>query len=426
MSKFKALRGTKDIHSDDIRYWQYIEKKAADLFETYNYQEIRTPIIEQTELFENGIGNTTDIVSKEMYTFTDRGKRRVTLRPEGTAPVVRALVEHKFDKKDNLPLKLFYNGPMFRYERPQAGRYRQFHQIGVEMIGEEDPSSDIEIISLAYRLFESLGLKNLTVSVNSIGDEMSRPVINEAIRQYLGNSNWLKKKVCPTCLSRFENNPLRILDCKNKNCNAYLNGLPDIKSLQSQACQDHFHAVVEGLESLSIPFKVNPFLVRGLDYYSRTTFEIISKDLGAQNAVCGGGRYDSLVARMGNTPLPAIGFAFGMERTVTLLKELNNVDIQTPPLAIIIPLGKAHQLTCVHLLDKCRQMNIRCVLAPSGKNNLKSSLKYANKINAKIALIYGEDEASSRTIVLKNLQKRTQSIIPLATASEKLKSELND
>lgn len=425
MTHYKALRGTKDIFLEDARLWQFVEQTATELFNVYDYKEIRTPIIEQTELFESGIGNTTDIVSKEMYSFTDRGDRRITLRPEGTAPVIRAMIEHKLHTKERLPLKLYYKGPMFRYERPQAGRYRQFHQVGVEMIGEDDPASDVEVISLAYRLFQSLGLESLTVSINSIGDDTSRPVINEAIRQYLGNSNWMEKSNCPNCKSRFRNNPLRILDCKNKTCKAYLNGLPDIKVLQSQECQDHFHSVMEGLEQLQIPFKVNPFLVRGLDYYSKTTFEIISEDLGAQNAVCGGGRYDGLVKQMGQPAMPAIGFAFGMERAIRLLKDLTSFKLKERPLVVVIPLGKSYQLPCLKLLDDCRSSNIRSILSPSSKNNLKSALQYANKLNATYALIFGEDEADSKTIILKNLVKRSQEIVAFSTAIEELKKGLN-
>jgi histidyl-tRNA synthetase len=413
-------RGTKDILPSEMPYWHLIENTAKQLFSVYNYKEIRTPIFEHAELFEQVIGQGTDIVEKEMYTFTDKSDRRLTLRPEGTAPIARTIIQHP-ELTHHQNAKLYYCGPMFRYERPQAGRYRQFHQIGTEYIGEISPEADIEIISMAYRLFESLGLEKLTVMINSIGDEISRPVINEAIRQFLGNTKWLEKELCPRCLPRFNQNPLRILDCKNEVCNQYISGLPDIKSLQSTACKDHFHSVVDGLKRLKIPFTVNPFLVRGLDYYTRTTFEIVSQNLGAQNAICGGGRYDALIKRMGGKPLPAIGFAFGVERVMLALQAQKITLPEPSPLIFIAPIGYAHFNQGVELLDTLRQAGIKAEMDYTQKEDLKSQLKSANKSNAAYTIIFGEEEAVKKIVIIKNMKTGNQVDVPDTTIIDYLR-----
>ncbi len=422
MTTHSVPRGTKDILPSEIPYWHLIESTARNLFDLYNYQEIRTPIFEHAELFEQGIGQGTDIVEKEMYTFTDKGDRRLTLRPEGTAPIVRAVIQHP-ELIHHQNAKLYYCGPMFRYERPQSGRYRQFHQVGVEYIGESNPEADIEIISMAYRFFEALGLEKLTVNVNSIGDEISRPVINEAIRQFLGNTKWLEKELCPRCVPRFNQNPLRILDCKNEICNQYLSGMPDIKTLQSAACKDHFHSVIDGLKRLKIPFKVNPFLVRGLDYYTRTTFEIISDNLGAQNAICGGGRYDNLIKKMGGKSTPAIGFAFGIERIILALQAQKKVIETTQSLIFIAPFGYTYYSQGMQMLDTLRRAGFKSEMDYSQKNDLKSQLKTANKLKATFVIILGEEEALKNTIIVKNMKTGIQTEIPSKTMVKYLQAQ---
>ncbi len=287
--RYELPRGTKDILPEEVDMWHKIEATCQTLFKRYNYKEIRTPTFEVTGLFEGGVGKDTDIVQKEMYTFMDRGGRSLTLRPEGTAPIVRAFLQNSMHKKNIGPTKVYYAGPMFRYERPQAGRFRQFHQIGVENLGCEDPFADAEIISLGVHIFDNLGLSDLSVTINSVGCPVCRPVIEERIKQFIGST---LSCLCTDCQRRYNENPLRILDCKNTKCQPYFLGLPDICSSHCQSCKDHFNLVLEYLDTLGIVFNVNPRLVRGLDYYTRTTFEIISDQLGAQNAICGGGRGD--------------------------------------------------------------------------------------------------------------------------------------
>jgi histidyl-tRNA synthetase len=410
-TQFTAPRGTKDILPDEVKLWQFIENKAMWLFDLYNFKEIRTPIFESTHLFERSIGDDTDIVEKEMYTFEDKGKRIMTLRPEGTASIVRSVLQHNLTAA--LPQKLYYMGPMFRYERPQAGRYRQFHQIGVEYIGSDSYNADVELIAMAYQLLVSLGITHLKVTINSIGDEISRPVINEAIRQFFGNSPWFEKQVCPACIKRFNTNPLRILDCKLEACKAYHSGLPDIKKLQSRECQDHFNSVCEGLDHLNIPFEINPFLVRGLDYYTKTTFEIIGTNLGAQNAICGGGRYNGLIQQFGGKHTPAVGFACGMERIVMMLQNKSTPPIKTTPIISIIPIGTAQVQPCVSLAEQLRFSGIKCEMIYD-KDSLKAQLKHANKIGASISLIYGEEEAEKQQVCLKYMDTGKQELIPLS------------
>ncbi|MFC1771158.1 histidine--tRNA ligase [Candidatus Margulisiibacteriota bacterium] len=411
--KYSLPRGTRDVLPDETKNWQFIEKTAKKLFSLYNYIEIRTPIFEQSEIFEKSIGASTDIVEKEMYTFKDKSDRLLTLRPEGTAPIVRAYIQNALYKTYS-PTKLYYCGPMFRYERPQAGRYRQFYQIGIENIGNAHPFSDAEVISLGMKIFEKLGLTNLTVSINSVGCSVCRPVIEERIKQFIGAN---LKKFCPNCIRRFDENPLRILDCKNKKCITYLSGLPDIRGSLCHECADHFSSVLESLDSLGIKFIINPTLVRGLDYYTKTAFEIISDRLGAQNAICGGGRYDVLVEQMGGPPTAAVGFAFGMERVVMVLKELKMFKEQESNLVFMAPLGTDQQIKCLQLADSLRLAGIKCDMSYS-KTDLKSQLKIANKLNAGYTVIYGEEEAQKNVVLIKNMKVRTQEEVPFKKVKE--------
>jgi len=401
--KYALSRGTKDILPDEMAYWHYIESASRSLFDLYNYQEIRTPIFEVTELFERGVGDSSDIVEKEMYTFTDKGNRRLTLRPEGTAPIVRAYIQNALHKKDHVA-KLYYCGPMFRYERPQAGRFRQFHQIGVEHLGEAHPFADAEVISLGIHLFDELGMSDLAVQVNSVGCQVCRPVIEERLKQFIGAS---LPFLCEDCKRRFDTKPLRILDCKNVQCRTYFSGMPDIQKSHCHECRDHFNSVVEYIDALGIPFKINPQLVRGLEYYTRTTFEIVSDQLGAQNALCGGGRYDALVEYIGGPKTPAVGFAFGVERAVMVLKELSDIIKKKDPLVFVAPLGFEQQRRCFYVLNELRRASIKCEIDYS-KDDLKAQLKLANKLQADFALIYGPDEAEKNVIIIRDMARRKQ------------------
>jgi histidyl-tRNA synthetase len=401
--KYNLSRGTKDILPDEMSFWHHIESTSRSLFDFYNYHEIRTPIFEVTELFERGIGHTTDIVEKEMYTFTDKGNRRLTLRPEGTAPIVRAYIQNALHKKE-ANTKLYYCGPMFRYERPQAGRFRQFHQIGVENLGNAHPFSDAEVISLGVHLFDELGLSGLSVSINSVGCPVCRPVIEQRLKQFIGAN---LPNLCGDCQRRFDGKPLRILDCKNTTCQTYFSGMPNIEKSYCHECRDHFNSVIEYIDALHIPFQINPKLVRGLEYYTRTTFEIVSDQLGAQNALCGGGRYDGLVEKIGGPPTPAVGFAFGVERAAMILRELSDLIKPTSKMVFVAPLGFEQQTRCFYLVDELRRKGIRCEMDYS-KADIKSQLKKANKLSANFTLIYGENEAQNNVIIVRNMQTATQ------------------
>ncbi len=402
-------RGTKDILPEEIPIWQLIETRSRHLFSLYGFEEIRTPIFESTDLFERGIGNTTDIVQKEMYTFMDKGERSITLRPEGTAPVVRAFLQHQMYAQ-NPVAKLYYMGPMFRYERPQAGRYRQFHQIGVEHIGSGHPSVDAEVISLAYHLFQDLGLKNLKVHINTIGDEICRPVIQERIKQFLAMN---VKNFPEEIQRRFEQNPLRILDTKDEKVQMYLSGMPDMHNALSQKSKDHFNSVLSCLDTIGIPFEVKNTLVRGLDYYTETVFEIVSDDLGgAQNTLCGGGRYNNLIAELGGPKTPAFGFAFGVERAVLLLKNTLHQTQKKQLKFYIAPIGSGQQSRCFQICDDLRRSGVNCEFDFS-KESLKAHLKSADKHEATHTIIFGEEEAEKKAVIVRNMQTGEQTEVSI-------------
>lgn len=379
--------------------WNYVESMIRTTARHYGYQEIRTPMFERTELFQRGVGETSDIVSKEMYTFTDKGNRSMSLRPEGTAPVIRAFVENQLHMQAPVH-KLFYIAPMFRYERSQAGRYRQHHQFGAEAIGNEAPEQDVELIDFIYTLYRRLGLKNLHLHINSIGDPASRLAFRSALQDYLRT---FFDQLSPDSQTRFEANPLRILDSKNPEDKKILIGAPSILDYLNEECRDHFAAVKSLLDRLKIPYTVNSSLVRGLDYYNKTVFEVISGELGAQNSIGGGGRYDGLLKMLGGPDLPTMGFGSGIERTIqTMLKQ--NVPTPSPysPTIFFIPLGEEAKGTCFSLLHDLRDKGVSAQMDFSGKK-LNKIMQYVDQIHAKFVVIIGENELRTEKVDLKEM-----------------------
>jgi histidyl-tRNA synthetase len=405
--KYSALKGAQDILPPRIYTWQKVEEVARDIFSFYGFQELRAPIIESTDIFIRSIGETTDIVEKEMYTFTDKAGRRITLRPEGTAPVVRCYVENHLYKLPP-PQKFFYSGPMFRYERPQAGRFRQFFQIGAEAFGVAEPKIDAEILSMLKDFFEVLGLKGLNFEVNSIGCEKCRPDYRNAIR------NFFSVRIgglCPDCKRRFDYNPLRILDCKVDACIKLREGAPSVTDFLCSECQEHFNTLLSLLKLLNVPYGINPNMVRGLDYYTRTTFEITCEALGAQNAVAAGGRYDKLVEDFGGPPTPAIGFAIGMERITSLLMQSSTQNNIPVPKVFIATIGTSAEKEGLVIADRLRKKGIWVEVGYAG-NSLKSQLRRADRLSANYVLIIGDDEISSGKLKWKRLSDGSQGEIP--------------
>lgn len=400
--KYSALKGIQDILPPDIRIWQKIESTAREIFQRYGFHEIRIPIIESTDIFIRSIGETTDIVEKEMYTFPDKAGRSITMRPEGTAPAVRCYVEHHLYNLPS-PQKFFYSGPMFRYERPQKGRFRQFYQIGVEALGISQPSLDAEIIAMLRNLLEGIGLKEVNFELNSIGCEKCRPDYKNALLRFFENK---LPDFCPDCQRRYVSNPLRILDCKVERCIELRQGAPAVTKHLCDECRGHFDELISRLQTLKIPYTLNPNLVRGLDYYTRTAFEVTSEHLGAQKAVAAGGRYDKLVEEFGGPSTPAIGFAIGMERIVTLLKE-NWTEDHPAPKVFIATLGKEAEIEGFKIAEDIRARGFR-VEPNYGGVSLKSQLRKADRIGAEFAFIIGENELKTGKIQWKNLKKGEQ------------------
>jgi histidyl-tRNA synthetase len=400
--KYNALKGMQDIFSPDIYIWQKVEEIAKDVFSAYGFQELRAPIIESTDIFVRSIGETTDIVEKEMYTFSDKAGRHITLRPEGTAPVVRCYVENHLYNLPS-PQKFFYSGPMFRYERPQAGRFRQFFQIGAEAFGVGEPKIDAEILSMLRLFFERLGLKGLIFEVNSIGCEKCRPDYRKALLNFFSDRI---DGLCPDCKRRFDHNPLRILDCKVDACIKLREGAPSVTDFLCSECREHFNTLLSLLKLLNVPYVINPDMVRGLDYYTRTTFEVTSKNLGAQNAVAAGGRYDRLVEDFGGPPTPATGFAIGMERLITLLKSSGNQKIPVPKV-FIATIGAPAEKEGLVIADKLREKGLWVEVGYAG-NSLKSQLRRADRLSSAYVLIIGDNEITSGKLKWKRLSDGTQ------------------
>lgn len=396
--KYSALKGIQDILPPDIYIWQKIEKTAREIFFRYGYQEIKLPIIEYTDVFIRSIGETTDIVEKEMYTFFDKAGRSITMRPEGTAPAVRCYVEHHLYNLPS-PQKFFYSGPMFRYERPQKGRFRQFYQIGVEAFGIYHPSIDAEIILMLKNMLEEIGLKEINFEINSIGCDRCRPRFKKALTDFFTDR---VPNFCPDCQRRFNANPLRILDCKVDRCIELRQGSPNILDYLCDECKTHFNELLLKIERLGVSYKLNPNLVRGLDYYTKTTFEVTSEHLGAQKAVAAGGRYDKLVEEFGGPKTPAIGFAMGLERIVSLLKETWTETHPTPKI-FIATLGKDAVLEGLRIAESLRKKNL-WIEMNYGEASLKSQLRKADRLGSEFAIVIGENELKSGKVQLKDLK----------------------
>jgi histidyl-tRNA synthetase len=390
--------------------WQFVEKAAREVFETFDFSEVKIPVLEKTELFTRSIGKTTDIVEKEMYTFLDRKGDSLTLRPEATASVVRAYIEHKL-YKTNSPVKLYSLGPMFRYERPQKGRFRQFYQINAESFGQASPRMDGEVISLALCFFQKVGLMDLDLQINSLGCCRCRMGFKDELRSFLKDRT---SDLCADCRRRLEVNPLRTLDCKEQGCKEVVFNAPSIVDFLCEDCSDHFREFKRSLTSLKIPYQVNPRIVRGLDYYTRTTFEIISPKLGAQDAVAGGGRYDNLVSNLGGPDIPAVGFAIGWERLVSLLSEEDESFLR-PLQLFIAALGKDALEEAYKLVNRFRLSGIKAEASYEEKS-LKSQMRRANKLNSRFVLIIGEEEFKSKKAILRDMEKKRQEDIDLKDA----------
>jgi histidyl-tRNA synthetase len=413
MGSIQALRGTRDILPEEVGYWQQVESIARQILGRAAYQEIRPPIFEQTELFERGIGEATDVVGKEMYTFLDKGERSVTLRPEGTAGVVRAFIEHSLHAQGGIQ-RLWYTGPMFRYERPQAGRQRQFHQLGVEVIGSADPRADVEAIAIATDILQTLGLKNLHLDLNSVGNREDRQRYRDALIDYLMP---YKEELDPDSQERLTRNPLRILDSKDKRTQEIAQGSPSILDYLGSDSKHHFEQVQQLLTNLDIRYQLNPRLVRGLDYYTHTAFEIISDDLGAQATVCGGGRYDGLVEELGGIPTPAVGWAIGLERLIILLQQLSPAPRQGLDF-YVVSRGELAEAQSLKLAQQLRQAGFSVELDFSG-SAFKKQFVRADRSGAVACLILGDEEAQNRTVKLKWMASKEQSAIAQADLLEK-------
>lgn len=411
----QAPKGTRDILPDESEKWQYAERTIREICAVFGYAEIRTPVFEHTELFQRGVGGTTDIVQKEMYTFLDKAERSITLRPEGTAGVVRSFIENKL-YAGTQPTKVFYlSAPVFRYERPQAGRLREHHQFGIEAFGAPGPSIDAEVISVALSVFEALGIKGLELNINSIGCRECRPAYNEALIAYLRSN---EGSLCAACRDRMTANPLRALDCKEEACAAIVKDAPVILDSLCEECCEHFGGLKKLLETAGIQYSINPFIVRGLDYYTKTVFEIISGDIGAKGTVCGGGRYDGLVEELGGPSTPGIGFGMGIER---LMLALESAGIELPQQracdVYICTIGEAANIKGFGITAELRKAGIKAECDHMCRS-MKAQLKYANKTGAPWVIIIGEDEIKSGSAVLRDMANSKESSVPF----EELKS----
>lgn len=410
-----APKGTKDIFAGEVHKWQYIEKVIQDICERFGYHQLRTPVFEYTELFDRGIGDTTDVVQKEMYTFLDKGGRSLTLRPEVTASAVRAYLEHNLYAGPQ-PIKFYYQQACYRYEKPQAGRLREFHQFGVEVFGSPEPSVDAEVISLAAHLFEKLQITGLQLNINSIGCPACRKQYNTALREYFSSQ---EDRLCPSCVERLEKNPLRILDCKSPVCHEIAQEAPVILDYICDDCKNHFQKLQGYLNAMQIPFTVNPYIVRGLDYYTKTVFEFVSTDIGAQGTVCGGGRYDGLVEELGGSPAPGVGFGLGLERLLMVLDHQGETVLpkESSPQLFIAAIGDQADIAAQSLVFQLRKAGISCEKDSLGRS-VKAQMKYANKIGAEYTVVLGDEELEHRIAAVKNMTTGEQTEVRLQELQE--------
>ncbi|MBS4534228.1 histidine--tRNA ligase [Clostridium sp. D2Q-14] len=416
----KAPRGTKDVTPEESYKWQYLEEIFREVCKNFGYYELRTPAFEHTELFERGVGETTDVVQKEMYTFEDKGGRSITLKAEGTAPAARLYVENKLYASTQ-PIKTFYLTSVFRYERPQKGRLREHHQFGVEVYGSRSASVDAEVISIVDTLYKRLGIEGVELQINSIGCPKCRSEYDKALREYLENKLDI---LCKTCNSRFEKNPMRILDCKNDKCQAELDDAPIILDYLCEECEQHFTDVKSYLDVLDIDYSVNAKIVRGLDYYTKTAFEFISNEIGAKSTVCGGGRYDGLVKEIGGPDTPAIGFGMGIERLLLTL-ENNNLEIPKPNGldVFIVTMGDKAKKLSIKIVSKLREIGISSDVDHLDRS-VKAQFKYSNKVDSTYTLVIGEDEIDKDVVSIKNMKTGEQEEIKLSNLVEKIKAKL--
>ena len=404
----QAIKGFNDILPPETSTWRWVENIFHQLLTSYNYGEIRLPFLEYTELFSRSIGDDTDIVEKEMYTFHDRSNRSLTLRPEGTASVVRAFIQHGMTATGDTK-KLYYIGPMFRYERPQKGRYRQFYQLGAEVFGEEDYHQDAEILIMLARYFHVLGVESAKLNLNSLGCRNCRPAYRQALQDFLRGHG---EQLCGDCRRRMQKNPLRVLDCKRPGCREVVAQAPKLLDYLGVDCRSHFNGVVRLLDEAGVDYQINPFMVRGLDYYTRTTFEFLAGGLGAQNAVAAGGRYDRLGEELGGKPTPAIGFAIGMERLVMLVDSAS-VPASTP-FIYLAALGESALNILYPLMHKLNQAGVGALLNYQQKS-LKNLMKKADRNNVEYTLIAGDQEIEQEALILRNMKTKEQRTIPLNT-----------
>ena len=405
----KKIKGTEDVLPKQSYRWQFVENIMREEAANFGFKEIRTPVFEHTELFARGVGQTTDVVQKEMYTFDTKGGESVTLRPEGTAGAARAVLEHAL-VNEGLPIKAYYLTSCYRYEKPQAGRLREFHQFGIEEYGTSSPVADAEVISLANSIFKRLQIKNLHLEINSIGCPCCRPKFNEAVKEYFSK---YKDKLCGNCLNRLEKNPMRLIDCKVPFCHEIAEGAPSILDYLCDECKEHFEQVKKYLAVSGIEYKVNPTIVRGLDYYTKTVFEFVSDAIGSQGTVCGGGRYDGLVKELGGPSLPSLGYAMGIER---LLMVMDNQGIEIPkpsPCALYVAgLGDNAQIKAYEIVDLVRQSGL-CAECDVVGRGLRAQMKYADKIGAAFSMVIGDNELEENLAKVKNMTTGETTELPL-------------
>ena len=399
-----APKGTKDILPDQIHKWHYVEEQWKDICRRYGFKEVRTPVFEHTELFTRGIGDTTDVVQKEMYTFEDHGGRSITLKPEGTSPAVRAFIEHK-QYAEVQPTKYHYITPCYRYEKPQSGRLREFHQFGIEVFGTPNMMADAEVISLGYDFLTSLGITEIELRINSVGCPECRKKHRAALREFLTPKHDV---LCDTCKTRFDKNPMRILDCKSPHCQELVQGAPMMIDYLCDDCKASFEELKTNLTSMEIPFTVDPGIVRGLDYYTKTAFEFVTTKIGAQGTVCGGGRYDHLIEEVGGPPIPGVGFGLGIERLLLLMEANEAAFPEEDKLDVFIAvMGDAAK---AYGLKLCRELRAKGMSAEMDTlaRNIKGQFKYANRLNAKYTVVIGENELAEGVAAVKDMEKQEQ------------------